>query len=80
MLLRRSELDKIGGVCMAWLAVTLYGRELILGGQDKPVRNQGTWNVWNDIIELPKGSIKKLIGRELSWSDEPVKLENHERN
>lgn len=65
---------------MAWLAVTLYGRELILGGQDKPVRNQGTWNVWNDIIELPKGSIKKLIGRELSWSDEPVKLENHERN
>ena len=25
-------------------------------------------------IELPKGSIKKLIGRELSWSDEPVEL------
>lgn len=25
-------------------------------------------------IDLPKGSIKKLIGRELSWSDEPVEL------
>lgn len=25
-------------------------------------------------IELPKGSIKKLIGRELSWNDEPVEL------
>jgi len=23
---------------------------------------------------LPKGSIKKLIGRELSWNDEPVEL------
>ena len=25
-------------------------------------------------IILPKGSIKKLIGRELSWKDEPVKF------
>ena len=25
-------------------------------------------------IELPKGSIAKLIGRELTWSDEPVEL------
>ena len=23
-------------------------------------------------IDLPKGSIKKLIGKELSWEDEPV--------
>lgn len=59
---------------MAYLAVTLQGRELILGGQDKPVRNQGTWNVWDDIIELPKGSIKKLIGKELTWNDKLVEL------
>ena len=26
-------------------------------------------------VILPKGSIKKLIGKELNWSDEPVKLE-----
>ena len=25
-------------------------------------------------VELPKGSIRKLIGRELSWNDEPVEL------
>lgn len=25
-------------------------------------------------IELPKGTIKKLIGRELTWKDEPVEL------
>ena len=60
---------------MAWVAVTLYGKELVLGGSEKPVRNQGTWNVWYDIVQLPKGSIKKLIGKELTWSDEPVELE-----
>ena len=25
-------------------------------------------------IELPKGSIKKLIGRDLTWQDNPVEL------
>ena len=25
-------------------------------------------------IELPKGSIKKLIGKDLDWNDEPVEL------
>lgn len=25
-------------------------------------------------LELPKGSIQKLIGRELTWDDEPVEL------
>lgn len=25
-------------------------------------------------ISLPKGSIKKLIGRDLTWKDKPVKL------
>ena len=27
-----------------------------------------------DNVILPKGSIKKLIGKELSWDDEPVEL------
>lgn len=31
-------------------------------------------NLYDDWINLPKGSIKKLIGRELSWDDEPVEL------
>ena len=25
-------------------------------------------------IELPKGSIKKLIGKDLSWDNEPVEI------
>lgn len=28
----------------------------------------------DSMIELPKGSIRKLIGRELTWKDEPVEL------
>ena len=29
----------------------------------------------NDVcIELPKGTIKKILGRELTWEDEPVEL------
>lgn len=27
-------------------------------------------------FQLPKGSIKKLIGRELNWNDEPVELKD----
>jgi hypothetical protein len=32
----------------------------------------GTFPTWN---YLPKGTIKKIIGRELTWEDEPVKIE-----
>lgn len=31
-------------------------------------------NKLNYIVSLPKGSIKKLIGRELTWEDDPVTL------
>ena len=36
----------------------------------------GTWdmNAVASYIHLPPGTIKKLIGRELSWQDEPVVL------
>lgn len=29
---------------------------------------------FDNAVELPKGSIKKLIGRDLTWEDEPVEL------
>lgn len=44
---------------------------------DKPVRDIDLehWVNKNDsYIILPKGSIKKLIGRELKWEDEPVEI------
>lgn len=57
---------------MAWLAVDKHGTECIFGF--KPSRSQfGTWRIGPHII-LPEGSIKKLIGRELTWEDEPVEI------
>ena len=62
---------------MAWVAVGYRGKEWIYS--EKPERSvvYRVWRtaVWNNAVKLPKGSIKKLIGKELTWSDEPVKLE-----
>lgn len=62
---------------MAWVAVDKDGKEAIFS--EKPIRALNCfWAVIDadtQIIEPPKGSIKKLIGRELTWDDEPVELE-----
>lgn len=62
---------------MAWVAVTKQGREFI--SMCKPIRvtDEDNYYGWKDTfteISLCSGSIKKLIGRELSWQDEPVEL------
>ena len=65
---------------MAYLCVDKDGTELIF--KEKPYRdNYGSfWSYCyyvprdNFAIELPHGSIAKLIGRELTWEDEPVEL------
>ena len=69
---------------MAWVAVDKYDIEVIY--DNMPERNNDMWEdidyrVCGEIeyeyetgIILPKGSIKKLIGRDLTWSDEPVEL------
>lgn len=62
---------------MAWVAVTKQGREFI--SMCKPVRvmDEDNYYGWKDTfteISLNRGSIKKLIGRELSFFDEPVEL------
>ena len=56
---------------MAWVAVDKIGEKLI--SRTEPFRVGDYW-IGYSIFYLPKGSIKKLIGRELSWSDEPVEL------
>ena len=65
---------------MAWVAVEKDDLECIF--LYKPSRTN--YNTWTDRInsirredsgiDIPKGSIKKLIGRELTWEDEPVEL------
>lgn len=57
---------------MAWVAVDADGMEYIYGS--KPSRFAEYWDNYCPSINLPKGSIKKLIGRELSWEDSPVEL------
>jgi hypothetical protein len=67
---------------MAWLAVDEDGSEYIY--VIKPFRNpEGVWDFvlshgWETLFELPKGSIRKLIGRELTWDDEPLELKDDE--
>lgn len=60
---------------MAYLAVSKGGYEYIF--EVKPFRTLGdTWDVAQPYsgFRIPKGSIKKLIGRKLTWEDEPVEL------
>ena len=56
---------------IAWVAVDKIGEELI--SRTEPFRVGDYW-IGYSIFHLPKGSIKKLIGRDLSWNDEPVEL------
>ena len=62
---------------MAWVAVTKQGREFI--SMCKPIRvmDEDNYYGWKDTfveVSLYSGSIKKLIGRELTWEDSPVEL------
>lgn len=61
---------------MAWLAVNKDGTEVITDNINNTHRNMfgGYWYCCSQIIVLPKGTIKKLIGRELTWNDEPVEI------
>ena len=57
-----------------YVAVNKDGKEYIYNS--KPYRGKAKvdWSRACGAIPLPKGSIAKLIGRELTWSDEPVEL------
>ena len=60
---------------MAWLAVDENGREGIY--QFRPRRGINHFvplYEYSMCMALPKGSIKKLIGRDLTWKDDPVEL------
>ena len=61
---------------MNWLIVNKNGDEFI--SDKKPIRYgfKGIWKTKGKLKYLPKGTIKKLIGKELTWEDEPVEIRN----
>lgn len=62
---------------MAWVACDENGSEWIYDGcPDRGIKNFVTNRYCTNAIELPSGSIKELIGRDLTWDDEPIELKN----
>lgn len=64
---------------MSWLAVDESGAEVIYNR--KPARRHHSPGAWGGDgmrqitwVLLPQGSIERLIGRRLTWKDEPVNL------
>ena len=64
---------------MAWVTVDYNGTERIFSDYAKPIRGYYTEYLgqWVGIgVVVPRGTIKKLIGRDLTWNDEPVELKD----
>lgn len=64
---------------MAYLCVDRNGEYI---ADNEPTRAWFDWVGWQDVygesctlIPLPKGTIKKLIGKEMTWEDEPIDLD-----
>lgn len=67
---------------MAWVAVDKDGNEGIYS--TKPIRginrlknNTEVWlltDIYAHYASVPKGTIKKLIGKDLTWNDESLKI------
>lgn len=58
---------------MAWLAVDKDNSEYIY--KEKPTRvGDMCWGSTYEYTHMGYGSIKKLIGRQLTWNDEPIEI------
>lgn len=66
---------------MAWLAVNKDGREIIFESMSERCDGE-YWTVFlsilsddvTDCVVLSQGSVEKLIGRKLTWDNEPVEI------
>lgn len=65
---------------MAWLAVDYSGEYISAKKPFRDMFNIGYYSFHNDSerIKLPNGTIKKIIGRDLDWSNEPVELKEEQ--
>ena len=63
---------------MAWISVDKNGTEKIFNKEPKRSYNNGN-EQWVQVknthrIVIPKGSVERLLGRELRWTDAPVEI------
>ena len=61
---------------MAWVAVDKDGEEAIF--QNKPIRDKKEkyWYVEDEnFVDIPQGTIEKLINKKLTWRHEPVMIQ-----
>lgn len=60
----------------AWVAVDYDGEYISDKEPFRDMFNIGYYGFASDanVVKLPKGTIKKLTGRDLAWEDEPIKL------
>lgn len=59
---------------MAWLSVNKWGDEIISYG--RPSEWGDGFFYLEPFIKIPKGSIRKLIGRKLTSKDKPVEIKD----
>ena len=61
---------------MAWVGINRNGNEIISDAKLTKTKDGSLWieGNYSNLFILPKGSIKKLIGREPTWEDDPIEL------
>lgn len=64
----------------AYLAVEPNGNELIFSESPRRIDEYSTcgWFCSNNstqCVNVPRGTIKKITGKTITWEDEPIKLE-----
>lgn len=64
---------------MAWLTLNGIGEECIFGYKLSKDKNDKDWKSYRndfyiDRIKPPRDSIKKIIGKDLIWNDNPVEI------
>lgn len=65
--------NNMGGIVMAWIARTEKGILYIF--HTVPDRGRNSWIcIDSNYIKLPINADEKLIGRHISWEDEPVEI------
>lgn len=59
---------------MAWIVKNSDGSEVLFDRKPKVLTGTNMYYSIGESVKLPSGSIEKLIGRSLTWNDEPVEL------